>query len=233
MACVTSGFCCCMQGTHRSSKACMGDSPSPLQLLQWSKLVCRPCICRAPTKTPFNQQSYHGRDELFPSDHYDDINVQSVEGPCRVLTRGEYTVRRGPWDLRKTCFCMFHTHSPQIGACRGLMYHRQLSHQEATEQVANGLKEDDGIPCFYTCVEYKAAKRAFHPDRIDVYCCCNMPYNPDLDMIQCTCCEDFFHAACIGATNEELPYLSNLGFVCMECAMAKEAAGALPGTYRK
>lgn len=46
----------------------------------------------------------------------------------------------------------------------------------------------------------------------------NLPsqYNPDLDMIQCTCCEDFFHAACIGATNEELPYLSNLGFVCME-----------------
>ncbi|KAL6782583.1 hypothetical protein ACKKBG_A07365 [Auxenochlorella protothecoides x Auxenochlorella symbiontica] len=148
-----------------------------------------------PEEAHGGRKSYHGRDELFPSDHYDDINVQSVEGPCRVLTRGEYT--------------------------------------EATEQVANGLKEDDGIPCFYTCVEYKAAKRAFHPDRIDVYCCCNMPYNPDLDMIQCTCCEDFFHAACIGATNEELPYLSNLGFVCMECAMAKEAAGALPGTYRK
>lgn len=134
------------------------DSPSPLQLLQWSMLVYRPCICRAPTKTPFNQQSYHGRDELFPSDHYDDISMQSVEGPCRVLTRGEYTVRRGAWDLRKTRFCMFHTHSPQIGACSGLMYHLQLSHQEATEQVANGLKEDDGIPCFYTCVEYKVKR---------------------------------------------------------------------------
>ncbi|GFP79585.1 hypothetical protein PHJA_000102000 [Phtheirospermum japonicum] len=38
--------------------------------------------------------------------------------------------------------------------------------------------------------EYKAATGGFTPDRVAVYCKCEMPYNPDDLMVQCEGCKD-------------------------------------------
>ncbi|XP_021969934.1 chromatin remodeling protein EBS isoform X1 [Helianthus annuus] len=51
----------------------------------------------------------------------------------------------------------------------------------------------DGVgPEDYFCrFEYKAATGGFTPDRVAVYCKCEMPYNPDDLMVQCEACKDW------------------------------------------
>ena len=38
----------------------------------------------------------------------------------------------------------------------------------------------------------------FWPERVPVFCVCRLPYSPDLAMVQCAACEDWFHPACVG-----------------------------------
>ncbi|KAM0872697.1 hypothetical protein ACQ4PT_038562 [Festuca glaucescens] len=73
----------------------------------------------------------------------------------------------------------------------------------------------------YFCrFEYKSITGSFVPDRIAVFCKCEMPYNPDDLMIQCDDCSDWFHPACIGKTIKEAKKLEN--FSCESCAAENE-----------
>ncbi|GFP85072.1 lysine-specific demethylase phf2, partial [Phtheirospermum japonicum] len=69
---------------------------------------------------------------------------------------------------------------------------------------------------YYCRFEYKPASGAFVPDRVAVYCKCEMPYNPDDLMIQCDECKDWYHPACVEMTIEEAKQLDH--FVCFEHA---------------
>jgi len=68
---------------------------------------------------------------------------------------------------------------------------------------------------FFCRFEYKSATGSFVPDRIAVFCKCEMPYNPDDLMIQCEECSDWFHPACIGMTIKEAKKLEH--FFCQTC----------------
>eukprot|EP00249_Psilotum_nudum_P011278 c23075_g1_i3 orf=151-822(-) len=69
----------------------------------------------------------------------------------------------------------------------------------------------------YFCrFEYKAATGAFIPDRVAVYCKCEMPYNPDDLMVQCEACKDWFHPSCIDCTVEQVKMLDC--FYCTDCS---------------
>ncbi|XP_010496171.1 PREDICTED: chromatin remodeling protein EBS [Camelina sativa] len=76
--------------------------------------------------------------------------------------------------------------------------------------------ENVGAEDYYCRFEYKAATGAFTPDRVAVYCKCEMPYNPDDLMVQCEGCKDWYHPACVGMTIEEAKKLEH--FVCVECS---------------
>ncbi|MBA0748177.1 hypothetical protein Gogos_005025 [Gossypium gossypioides] len=76
--------------------------------------------------------------------------------------------------------------------------------------------ENVGAEDYYCRFEYKAATGAFTPDRVAVYCKCEMPYNPDDLMVQCEGCKDWYHPACVGMTIEEAKMLEH--FVCFECS---------------
>ncbi|CAF2026499.1 unnamed protein product [Brassica napus] len=76
--------------------------------------------------------------------------------------------------------------------------------------------ENVGAEDYYCRFEYKAATGAFTPDRVAVYCKCEMPYNPDDLMVQCEGCKDWYHPACVGMTIEEAKKLDH--FVCAECS---------------
>ncbi|KAI6704087.1 hypothetical protein NL676_013223 [Syzygium grande] len=76
--------------------------------------------------------------------------------------------------------------------------------------------ENVGAEDYYCRFEYKAATGAFIPDRVAVYCKCEMPYNPDDLMVQCEGCKDWYHPACVGMTIEEAKKLEH--FVCSECS---------------
>ncbi|OAY52472.1 hypothetical protein MANES_04G086100v8 [Manihot esculenta] len=43
---------------------------------------------------------------------------------------------------------------------------------------------------FFCRFEYNSSTGAFNPDRVAVYCKCEMPYNPDDLMVQCEGCSD-------------------------------------------
>ncbi|KAK4797880.1 hypothetical protein SAY86_030206 [Trapa natans] len=78
--------------------------------------------------------------------------------------------------------------------------------------------ENVGAEDYFCRFEYKAATGAFIPDRVAVYCKCEMPYNPDDLMVQCEGCKDWYlyHPACVGMTIEEAKLLDH--FVCSECS---------------
>ncbi|KAJ8450902.1 hypothetical protein Cgig2_032527 [Carnegiea gigantea] len=69
---------------------------------------------------------------------------------------------------------------------------------------------------FFCRFEYNSATGAFTPDRVAVYCKCEMPYNPDDLMVQCEGCSDWFHPACIEMTAEEAKRLEH--FFCQNCS---------------
>lgn len=69
----------------------------------------------------------------------------------------------------------------------------------------------------YFCrFEYKASTGEFSPDRVAVYCKCEMPYNPDDLMVQCEECKDWFHPSCIDLALEQVRKLEH--FFCSDCA---------------
>ncbi|KAG9459242.1 hypothetical protein H6P81_003750 [Aristolochia fimbriata] len=73
---------------------------------------------------------------------------------------------------------------------------------------------------FFCRFEYKSATGSFNPDRVAVYCKCEMPYNPDDLMIQCEGCNDWFHPPCINMSVEEAKRLEH--FFCQVCASHDE-----------
>ncbi|KAJ3705555.1 hypothetical protein LUZ61_009260 [Rhynchospora tenuis] len=73
-----------------------------------------------------------------------------------------------------------------------------------------------GAEDFFCRFEYKSATGSFVPDRIAVFCKCEMPYNPDDLMIQCEECSDWYHPVCIGMTIKEAKKLEH--FFCEACS---------------
>ncbi|KAJ8460139.1 hypothetical protein OPV22_033065 [Ensete ventricosum] len=68
---------------------------------------------------------------------------------------------------------------------------------------------------FFCRFEYRSATGSFVPDRIAVFCKCEMPYNPDDLMIQCESCYDWYHPSCIDMTVEDAKKIEH--FFCQSC----------------
>eukprot|EP00252_Welwitschia_mirabilis_P009359 TRINITY_DN2191_c0_g1_i1.p1 TRINITY_DN2191_c0_g1~~TRINITY_DN2191_c0_g1_i1.p1 ORF type:complete len:212 (-),score=19.97 TRINITY_DN2191_c0_g1_i1:495-1130(-) len=75
--------------------------------------------------------------------------------------------------------------------------------------------ESVGNEDYFCRFEYKVATGAFTPDRVAVYCVCEMPYNPDDLMVQCESCKDWFHPSCMNLDIEQAKSMEY--FYCPEC----------------
>ena len=76
---------------------------------------------------------------------------------------------------------------------------------------------------FFSRFAYKAATSEFKPDHVQVFCKCSMPYNPDLFMVECGECKEWFHPECIGTSREDLDKNlknSDSEWFCEECVRA-------------
>ncbi|KAK9916575.1 hypothetical protein WJX75_004358 [Coccomyxa subellipsoidea] len=71
---------------------------------------------------------------------------------------------------------------------------------------------------FYARFTYKPVTKEFRPDRVPVYCVCELPYNPDAFMILCSKCEEWYHPKCINLTKAECQGMAT--FDCPECKQA-------------
>jgi hypothetical protein len=69
---------------------------------------------------------------------------------------------------------------------------------------------------FFYRFSYRAATQRFQPRRVPVFCRCEMPYNPDLLMVECAHCVEWFHPACVGLECADAAAVPR-GFVCPDC----------------
>eukprot|EP00249_Psilotum_nudum_P018003 c26594_g1_i3 orf=466-1116(+) len=76
--------------------------------------------------------------------------------------------------------------------------------------------ESVGSDDYFCRFEYKAATGGFTPDRVAVYCKCEMPYNPDDLMVQCEACKDWFHPQCMSLSPEQVKKMDH--FYCPDCS---------------
>ncbi|KAI7731553.1 hypothetical protein M8C21_022309 [Ambrosia artemisiifolia] len=109
-------------------------------------------------------------------------------------------------------------------------YDYQSAHTIEGKCVVHSFKnytklESVGTEDYFCRFEYKAATGGFTPDRVVVYCKCEMPYNPDDLMVQCEECKDSSHPACMGMTIEDAKKLER--FLCSDCASDDDAKGQL------
>lgn len=93
-------------------------------------------------------------------------------------------------------------------------------HSLKTYQTLKEVESND----FFTRFTYQPATKEFKPDRVPVYCVCEMPYNPDQFMVMCTRCEEWYHPKCLGFDHEHIESMPD--FICQQrgCAAAEEAA---------
>ncbi|XP_047312137.1 chromatin remodeling protein EBS-like [Impatiens glandulifera] len=93
----------------------------------------------------------------------------------------------------------------------------------------NYTKLEDVTPEDYYCrFEYKSATGAFIPDRVAVYCKCEMPYNPDNLMVQCEECKDWYHPTCVNMTADQAKLLDE--FYCAGCSSTAEDSNTYPSS---
>eukprot|EP00898_Chlorokybus_atmophyticus_P005939 jgi/Chlat1/6346/Chrsp44S05908 len=78
---------------------------------------------------------------------------------------------------------------------------------------------------FYCRFEYTASTGQVKPEAVTVYCKCELPYNPDMLMVQCDTCFEWFHPACIGLSAEDVQ--QDGAFFCDACEVSA------PGLYEQ
>ncbi|KAJ9524443.1 hypothetical protein QJQ45_019507 [Haematococcus lacustris] len=93
------------------------------------------------------------------------------------------------------------------------------------------------LPCitttdFFSRFTYKATEEVFEPDRVVVYCSCELPYNPDWPMIMCSGCQEWYHLHCLGLDTASLD--TSKPFICAECQKAapQDSPGPSPKRMR-
>ncbi len=80
--------------------------------------------------------------------------------------------------------------------------------------------QQPGDADFFARFHYRAAAQKFAPSRVPVFCRCEMPYNPDLTMLECVACAEWYHPECLGMGPAEAGPAQR-GFTCPECQRAQ------------
>jgi hypothetical protein len=52
--------------------------------------------------------------------------------------------------------------------------------------------DDTANAVYISRYEFDAVKEQWKDQEVPVFCTCNLPYNPDLDMVQCLKCNEWF-----------------------------------------
>jgi len=78
------------------------------------------------------------------------------------------------------------------------------------ERLKRIEKED-----YFWRFQYTASTGGFDPKRVPVYCSCGEPYNPDLSMVECDICGEWYHTTCAKLSETDLENLET--FNCDNC----------------
>lgn len=64
---------------------------------------------------------------------------------------------------------------------------------DAYQALPRPIKED----VYFSRSFYDSKKLKFRPSRWAAFCTCKMPFNPDLDMVKCSFCKEYYHVHCL------------------------------------
>ncbi|KAF7140970.1 hypothetical protein RHSIM_Rhsim06G0166400 [Rhododendron simsii] len=165
--------------------------------------VVRPgdCVLMRPSDT--NKPPYVARVEKIEADHRNNVKVR-----VQWYYRPEESMGgRRQFHGAKELFLSDHFDVQSAHTIEGKCIVHSFKNYTKLENV--------GAEDYFCRFEYKASTGGFTPDRVAVYCKCEMPYNPDDLMVQCEGCKDWFHPSCMGMTIEEAKKLEH--FSCSEC----------------
>jgi len=99
----------------------------------------------------------------------------------------------------------------------------QILTLDAYQALPRPIKDD----VYFSRVFYSAQTQKFKPPRWTTYCTCKMPYNPDLDMVQCSFCREYFHIHCLQSAGHLPPGPPPDVWDCQTCKGGwKESGGA-------
>lgn len=70
----------------------------------------------------------------------------------------------------------------------------------------------------------------FEDEATVTYCTCNTPYNPDLTMLYCASCRNWYHQSCLFLDDEEVQAAECNGFECAACKEKAHAQGPTVAT---
>eukprot|EP00658_Telonema_sp_P-2_P077232 TRINITY_DN6936_c0_g1_i7.p1 TRINITY_DN6936_c0_g1~~TRINITY_DN6936_c0_g1_i7.p1 ORF type:complete len:230 (-),score=74.56 TRINITY_DN6936_c0_g1_i7:107-796(-) len=108
----------------------------------------------------------------------------------------ESTCGRQTFHGSKELFLSDHRDEQKLDCVEGIIKVHTL--EEYGELKTIGLRD------YFWRYNYKASTGEFRPKTVPVFCNCEEPYNPDLAMIQCDRCEEWYHLGCVGLSEEEL-----------------------------
>ncbi|XP_041997794.1 chromatin remodeling protein SHL-like [Salvia splendens] len=168
------------------------------------KVICRgDCVLMRPSDS--SKPSYVARLEQIDADG----RGENVRVQVRWYYRPEESIGgRRQFHGSKEVFLSDHFDIQSADTIEGKCTVHSFKSYTKLDAVGN----DD----YFCRFEYNSSTGAFNPDRVAVYCKCEMPYNPDDLMIQCEGCSDWFHPTCIEVNPEEAERLDH--FYCLDCS---------------
>ncbi|KAG6748689.1 hypothetical protein POTOM_048618 [Populus tomentosa] len=175
--------------------------------------VVRPgdCVLMRPSDT--DKLPYVARIEKIEADHRNNVKVR-----VRWYYRPEESIGgRRQFHGAKELFLSDHFDVQSAHTIEGKCTVHSFKNYTKLENV--------GAEDYFCRFEYKASTGGFTPDRVAVYCKCEMPYNPDDLMVQCEGCKDWFHPSCMGMTIEEAKKSDH--FLCSDCSSDDDAKRSL------
>ncbi|KAK8569874.1 hypothetical protein V6N13_002586 [Hibiscus sabdariffa] len=175
--------------------------------------VVRPGDCVLMRPSDSDKPPYVARVEKIEADHRNNVKVR-----VRWYYRPEESIGgRRQFHGAKELFLSDHFDVQSAHTIEGKCVVHTFKNYTKLENV--------GAEDYFCRFEYKAATGGFTPDRVAVYCKCEMPYNPDDLMVQCEGCKDWFHPSCMDMTIEEAKRLDQ--FLCSDCTSEDDAKRSL------
>ncbi|KAJ6880404.1 hypothetical protein NC652_033679 [Populus alba x Populus x berolinensis] len=169
------------------------------------------CVLMRPSDT--DKLPYVARIEKIEADHRNNVKVR-----VRWYYRPEESIGgRRQFHGAKELFLSDHFDVQSAHTIEGKCRVHSFKNYTKLENV--------GAEDYFCRFEYKASTGGFTPDRVAVYCKCEMPYNPDDLMVQCEGCKDWFHPSCMGMTIEEAKKSDH--FLCSDCSSDDDAKRSL------
>mmetsp|Transcript_38176 Transcript_38176/g.53000 ORF Transcript_38176/g.53000 Transcript_38176/m.53000 type:complete len:313 (+) Transcript_38176:180-1118(+) len=118
----------------------------------------------------------------------------------------------------KEIFNSDHKDEIQLSTINGKCQVHSLKDYQTLEEV----RDDD----YFFRFRYKASTGKFTPNRVPVYCSCEMPYNPDEFMVQCENCKEWYHPQCLGYADDDVARVEM--FFCHQCKPNTEKNAPTP-----